>query len=226
MAEGQIFNAIVEFFEEDEWDFHWVKGMPVLSMGFNGKNGKWLCYAQAREDQQQFVFYSVCPINVPGNRRQSVAEFITRANYGMIIGNFEMDFNDGEVRYKTSIDVEGDSLRPPLIKQMVYANVIIMDRYLPGIMAVIYGNRSPEEEIFQVEGFVDSAMLDGDVEDDDEGLDDLDDFEEDDFDIDDDDIEDIDDLDDLDALEGYDDDDEVDDLDDDIQDHSNGAVTG
>jgi hypothetical protein len=28
----------------------------------------------------------------------------------MIIGNFEMDFEDGEIRYKTSIDVEDDSL--------------------------------------------------------------------------------------------------------------------
>lgn len=208
MAEGQIFNAIVEFFEEDEWDFHWVKGMPVLSMGFNGKNGKWLCYAQAREDQQQFVFYSVCPINVPDNRRHAVAEFITRANYGMIIGNFEMDFNDGEVRYKTSIDVEGDQLRPQLIRQMVYANVIIMDRYLPGVLAVIYGNRSPAEEIFQVEG-VDAMMEDEDEDAFDDDFDDDEDELYDDFNVDD-----------------FDDEDEDDDFDDDLHDLNNGAVTG
>ena len=93
MSEGQIFNAIVEFFEEDEWDFHWMEGLPILNMNFTGKNGRWVCYAQAREDQEQFVFYSVCPINVPENRRSKIAEFITRANYGMIIGNFELDYS-------------------------------------------------------------------------------------------------------------------------------------
>lgn len=162
MTGGQIFNVIVEFFEEDEWDFQWMEGLPVLKMDFTGKNGKLKCYAQAREDQEQFVFYSVCPITVPENKRQLVAEFITRANYGMIIGNFEMDFNDGEVRYKTSIDVEGDTLRPQLIKQMVYANVIIMDRYLPGILGVSFGSSSALDEIEKIEGLDDEQDLDDD----------------------------------------------------------------
>jgi hypothetical protein len=186
MSEGQIFNILVEFFEEDNWDFHWLEGMPILSMGFTGKNGKWTCYAQAREEQEQFVFYSVCPINVPEERRQKAAEFITRANYGMIIGNFELDFNDGEVRYKTSIDVEGSILSPPLIKQMVYSNVIIMDRYLPGVMRVIYGDGTPLEEIGRIEGSALSApppafdQDDIDLDEDDFIDDDDDDFDEDD----------------------------------------------
>ncbi|MCU0512846.1 MAG: YbjN domain-containing protein [Anaerolineae bacterium] len=151
MSEQQIFDAVVEFFEADDWKFQWLEGMTVLSMGFAGKNGKWVCYAQAREPQQQFVFYSVLPVNVPEAKRPALAEFITRANYGMIIGNFEMDFEDGEIRYKTSIDVEGTSLGPQLIRQMVYANVLITDRYLSGIMAVIYGGKDPAAAVSEIE---------------------------------------------------------------------------
>jgi hypothetical protein len=156
MSQQQIFNSLVEFFEDDDWHFQWMEGTPVLSMGFAGKNGKWVCYAQAREQQQQFVFYSVIPVNVPDERRTFVAEFITRANYGMIIGNFEMDYDDGEVRYKTSIDVEGAALTPPLIRQMVYANVLITDRYLPGMMSVIYGGKTALEAIDEIEDDEDS----------------------------------------------------------------------
>ncbi len=165
MGEQQIFNSLIEFFEEDEWDFQWVEGMSVLSMGFSGKNGKWVCYAQAREKQQQFVFYSVLPVNVPDNKRSAIAEFITRANYGMVVGNFEMDFEDGEIRYKTSIDVEGAALLPPLIRQMVYANVIITDRYLPGLMSVIYGGKTPETAIASIEEETE-LLLDSDDDDD------------------------------------------------------------
>ncbi|NWF67542.1 MAG: YbjN domain-containing protein [Chloroflexi bacterium] len=154
---GSIFNAMIEFFEEDDWEFSWVDDASVLSMGFSGKNGKWMCYAQAREEQQQFVFYTVCPMNTPENKRAALAEFITRANYGMIIGNFEMDWDDGEVRYKTSIDVEGATLSSPLIKQLVYSNVLIMDRYLPGLMAVMFGNAAPRDEINRIEGGYKSA---------------------------------------------------------------------
>jgi hypothetical protein len=144
MAEQQIFNAMVEFFEEEDWDFDWMDGMSVLRMGFSGENGRWLCYAQAREAQQQFVFYSVMSVTAPPEKRPAIAEYITRANYGMVIGNFEMDYSDGEIRYKTSVDVEGTTINPALIQQCVYANVIISDRYLPGIMRVIYGDIAPQ----------------------------------------------------------------------------------
>jgi hypothetical protein len=58
-----------------------------------------------------------------------------------------MDFADGEIRYKTSIDVEGSHLDSALIGQLVYANVQVMNTYLPCIMAVIDGNVSPVEKI-------------------------------------------------------------------------------
>ncbi|MGB1286123.1 MAG: YbjN domain-containing protein [Aggregatilineales bacterium] len=151
MTDDTIFESIEGFFIEDEWEFHRMEESPVLSMGFSGKNGKWNCYAQAREAQRQFVFYSVMPINAPEDKRNDVAEFVTRSNYGMIIGNFELDYRDGEVRYKTSIDVEGTILEPALIRQLVYANVIITDRYLPGLMSVIYGGKDPMTAVEQIE---------------------------------------------------------------------------
>jgi len=142
---------MIDFFEDDDWNFQRMDDAPVLSMEFSGKNGRWVCFAQAREEQHQFVFYSILPINVPDNQIGAVAEFITRVNYGMIIGNYELDYGDGEVRYKTSIDVEGDALSFSLLKQIVYANVVIMDRYLGGLMRVMYGDAMPAEEVERIE---------------------------------------------------------------------------
>jgi hypothetical protein len=150
-TDRQFFEEIVNFFEEDGWPFVQIEGEPLLQMVFQGENGKWTCYATARDDQEQFVFYSVCPVNTPDSKRLAVAEFLTRANSGMIIGNFEMGFEDGEIRYKTSIDVEDDSLSCALIKRLVYANVMMMDAYLPGIMSVIYGDVTPLDAIAQIE---------------------------------------------------------------------------
>ncbi len=69
----------------------------------------------------------------------------------MTISNFELDFNDGEIRYKTSIDVEGDRLTSALIQRLVYTNVAMMDEYLPGIKAIIETGISPEEAIRAIE---------------------------------------------------------------------------
>jgi hypothetical protein len=162
MTRGRIYEAVKRFFEEDDWKFYEMADAPVLMMTFSGKNGRWTCYAQARETQEQFVFYSVCPINAPPDKLNQVVEFITRANYGMIIGNFELDYNDGEIRYKTSIDVEGADFPPILVKQMVYANVVVLDRYLAGIMRVIYADGNPADEIAKIESLPQGISLDGD----------------------------------------------------------------
>ncbi|HLO86700.1 MAG TPA: YbjN domain-containing protein [Nostocaceae cyanobacterium] len=151
-ANLRIFEEVVNFLRIDNWPFVQIPEQPILQTTFQGDNGQWSCFARVRVEQQQFVFYSICPVNAPENKRLVIAEFLTRANSAIVIGNFELDFNDGEIRYKTSIDVEGDRITSALIKQLIYANVSIMDEYLPGIMAVIYGNLSPQEAIAQIEG--------------------------------------------------------------------------
>jgi hypothetical protein len=146
-----IFQAIINFFTQDDWSFTRIQGETELRLGFQGDNGIWNCYAEARETHEQFIFYSICPVVAPENKRSAVAEFITRANYSMIIGNFEMDFDDGEIRYKTSIDIDGDELTQDIIKRLVYANVTMMDEYLPGIINVIEKDVSPVDAIGSIE---------------------------------------------------------------------------
>ncbi len=150
-SEDKIFNTIVNFFQHENWEFQENLERQSLSLGFQGKNGKYECCAVAREEQQQMIFYSVIPLKVPENKLIAIAEFITRANYGIIIGNFELDFADGEMRYKTSIDVDGNGLNFDLIQNLVYANVTMMDEYLPGIIAVIETDVSPEDAVHSIE---------------------------------------------------------------------------
>ena len=149
---GKLLRTAITFFQTDGWSLSHIEEQTAIQTAFQGDNGQWNCYAQAREEQEQFVFYSVFPAAAPEDRRLAVAEFLTRANYGLVIGNFEMDFTDGEIRYKTGVDIEGDRLSPALVRQLVYANVLTMDRYLPGIMSVLYGDVSPAEAIAQIEG--------------------------------------------------------------------------
>jgi len=152
---GDLLDVAISFFKEDNWSFTQLQDQPILKLSFQGASGQWSCYAQAREEQAQFLFYSMCPVKAVEDRRTAVAEFLTRANYGLFIGNFELDFSDGEIRYKTSIDVEGSQLSPALVKPLVYANVLMMDRYLPGIMSVIYGSTPPAEAVAKAEGTAD-----------------------------------------------------------------------
>lgn len=176
---GKIYDAMANFFKKDDWPATQVEGQTAMSMNFQGQNGRWGCLGRVDEDKQLVLFYSYCPIKAPEDKRPILADFLTRANYGLYVGNFELDYNDGEIRYKTSIDVEGNKsieeeapadstpangaksteavtsepveLSFALMKRLVYNNVGVMDKYMPGIMAVVYGGASPTEAIAKVE---------------------------------------------------------------------------
>ncbi|GAP07303.1 putative bacterial sensory transduction regulator [Anaerolinea thermolimosa] len=150
---GRITETAENFFLEDGWPVIRTDNPLVLRTSFEGKNGLFSCIAQAREEQEQFVFYSIFPVSTPMDKLNQVVEFITRANYGLIIGNFEVDLTDGEIRFKTSVDLEGGAeAMLPLIRNVIYANVLIMDRYFSGLLRVMYGGISPEEAVQEIEG--------------------------------------------------------------------------
>lgn len=148
----QAFITLGTFLEEDGWYPQQIEGRPIYRMGFEGRNGRYACFAQIRMDLEQFLFYVMVPTKVPEALRPAVAEFLTRANYGLRIGNFEMDYADGEVRYKSSLDFEGALLTPALIRNAIYPAVQTLDRYMPGLMAVIYGGQTPEDAVRAIEG--------------------------------------------------------------------------
>lgn len=146
---GKILEAVTRFFEEDQWNYERHPDRPVLRLPFQGRNGNWNCFAQERNDQ--ILFYSVAFVKAPPERYGEVTEFITRANYGMTLGNFELDYSDGEVRYKTCMDVGDGELTDALIRPLVYVNCLTMDRYIPGLEAVILAEGSPELEVIRCE---------------------------------------------------------------------------
>lgn len=148
---SSILDELIDFFEQDDWLFDIIDDPPGIRTTFFRKSDRWSCEAYVREERGQCVFYSIFPVHVPAEKLDSVAEFITRANFGMIIGNFELNYEDGQIRYKTSIDVKGDRISYPLIRQMVYANCSTMGNYLSGLMAVIYTDMPPAEAIARIE---------------------------------------------------------------------------
>lgn len=146
------FSVLGQFLEEDGWYPQAVEDRPIYRMYFSGIHSELRCFAQVNEELSVFLFYAVCPTNVPEERRIAASEYITRANYGLRIGNFEMDFADGEFRFKSSFDFEGEPLSTVLLRNAIYPAVQTMDRYLPGMMKVIYGNKSPADIIAEIEG--------------------------------------------------------------------------
>lgn len=144
-------DQVIEFFQREEWEFSVTKNPSILRVACEGASDKWFCYAKVEEVEQRFAFYSVCPHQASPENLGAIAEYTSRANYGMTIGNFELDFADGEIRYKTSIDFQDNQPNYGSIAQLVYTNISMMDRYLPGIAAIIEQDIQPSKAIQAIE---------------------------------------------------------------------------
>lgn len=114
-------------------------GEDVWSFEAGGGAGTWTCFVWVREPEAQLVVHSVAPFAVPEAQRVAVALYLTRANFGLVVGNFELDLDDGEVRFKTSVDLEGTEVGQALFRHLIGANLRATDTYLGGVVEVMEG---------------------------------------------------------------------------------------
>lgn len=135
-AAGPLMRIAAAYFEQERWPFHLAEDGAALLTSFVGEHGHWTCIARANEADEVFLFYSLCPVEVPPARHDAVARRLLTANRDLTLGSFDLDYDDGSIRFRTSLDVEGDRLSVPLVRQLVQANVAMMDHHLPEIRAL------------------------------------------------------------------------------------------
>lgn len=148
---GRVFDSVIAFLHEDDWRYEEIPGEMAIRFSFSGKNARYECFGQANEDHEIFVFYTIIPIRVSDEQRNAAAELVARINYGLNIGNFELDMNDGEIRYKTSIDVEGGELTTRMVETLIAVNISTTDRYFSAFTDVLYAGVAAVEAVGRIE---------------------------------------------------------------------------
>lgn len=148
---GRVYDAVLAFLREDNWRYEDIPAENGVRFGFTGRNARFQCYGRVNEEHEIFVFYTVLPILAPESQRMQIAELVARINYGLNIGNFEIDLDDGEIRYKTSVDVEGGELPPRMVETLLSVNISTADRYFPAFADVLYADATALEAVAKVE---------------------------------------------------------------------------
>jgi len=122
-----------------------------LRLPVQGKNAEWTCLIRVFEKTERVLVYSIFPTQVADAQRPQLALMLTQINYGLILGNFEFDLSDGEIRYKTSIDVEGMTLNSTILRNLLYGNFFSVDLYYHALMQAINGSDDLQRLIHQAE---------------------------------------------------------------------------
>lgn len=137
------FEKIVEFLESEEVRFEAVPEESMVRFNFAGQSGSWFVLGSSFPEANRVIFLSILPSLVPAERRAAVGEFINRINFGLVVGNLEIDMDGGEVRFRTSMDLDDVEVSVEMIRNLLYANVYMTDAHVPVINKVAFGDLDP-----------------------------------------------------------------------------------
>lgn len=141
-----------EVLEERGWEYEELDDDTALGWPMAGPDASWSSFAVAREDERRFAIYSVLDVRVPAELRAEAAELVARANWGLPVGAWELDMDDGTLRCKTSVDVGGDRLSLELARRLVERNLAVVDACAAAFGGFAARRLSAREAITAVEG--------------------------------------------------------------------------
>lgn len=144
-------RVIEGFFADEDWTYEYEEEKMVFRTGVNLDNKLKSTRIFIRVAEQGVSVLSTINMKADKECLQQVAEYLTRANYGLRDGNFELDFSDGEIRYKVFHSSIDGVPSKELIKNAVYIGLWMLERYGNGLLSVMFGMQTPAEAIEESE---------------------------------------------------------------------------
>lgn len=145
-----IKNAVENFLKEDDWNYEMVDdGVFRTGVKLECKLKSARIYILVYD--ADFTVTAIIPIGTDEKSMPAMAEFIARVNFGLRIGQFVMNFDDGKVYYRSSMYCGDVPPAKEQIKHLLYVTVAMMDRYGDALAKVIYGFTNPREAVTEAE---------------------------------------------------------------------------
>ena len=101
------------------------------------------------DDREIVQILSPLPCMMPEDKRIDAAVAVSVANYGLIIGSFDFDMNDGEIRFRVSMDFEGLEMNDTAVKNLLSPVFVITDQYNDRFFMLAKGMMTLEQFIEQ-----------------------------------------------------------------------------
>ena len=132
-------KTIEAYLKEKDWTFEYdrIHGVFSVEAELECKLGAALVVYQAKEDG--FLCYTTIGENAAPEIRAAVGEYLHRANYGLPNGNFEFDYDDGSIHYKTYFDCPSGVPTQKQLDDSMAIGLTLFDHYGDGLYELLRG---------------------------------------------------------------------------------------
>ena len=149
-----MIEMLKNYLDEKEWKYEYKEEEQAILTGVKLESNLQSIKFLIRFRENGFLTVAVPPLGAKEEYRPAIAEYITRANYGMTNGNFELDYNDGEIRFKIYTNYKGlDEISEDIVEDSFVIPIVMYERYGNGLAALMMGFSDPEIEIAKAENW-------------------------------------------------------------------------
>lgn len=148
-----IVDFLKQYFEDKEWPYNYYQPKirdsqksHYLSLRMRNKQLDCGYLFRVQERNKLLAVYGILPFLIPESHQSAAMLLITQINYDMMIGNLEMDVDDGEIRYKNAIDIEAVGLDDDILEHLLQS-IIAMTTVAYEIFSDLVNNQDPAEEL-------------------------------------------------------------------------------
>ncbi|MCI8399164.1 MAG: YbjN domain-containing protein [Oscillibacter sp.] len=148
----QIANLVMSCLDNQElnYDFNQEDGIIRFSISNAGKL-KNIRFIIGIWDSDYVVFASI-DLNADKDVQAEMCDFMTRVNYAIKFGNFEMDHRDGEIRFRVAVDCDDCTPSEEVIKNSLYIPLMMYRDYGDALLSVLFGMKTGAEAFEDARG--------------------------------------------------------------------------
>ena len=152
-SDTPIVDCLKQYFNDKQW--HYTHYRPKtndsqkshnLSLRMRHKQINCGYLFRVQEKNKLLAIYGILPFLIPETHQSAAMLLITQINYDMLVGNLEMDVNDGEIRYKNAIDVEAVGIDNEIIEHLLQS-VVAMTTVANELFGNLVNNQDPAENM-------------------------------------------------------------------------------
>ena len=150
----EIQEAVEKYFKQEKakYDPFDKRGVAHATYSVETKFGHVEIFFHAYNDM--LILHFIIPLKAGEEERAKVGEYLLRANYGLKIGCFDFDFEDGEISYRVPIYCGVDEFAPPNHEQIDAAltiGLMMVDKYGDNLVKVMFGLAEPVDAVAAAE---------------------------------------------------------------------------
>lgn len=138
-------DTVLRHLNERDIPFDTSDGNDEVRFTIKGMSSDYTVYAEI--DEPLLKVFTYPGIYVPAGARPQVAEVLCRVNWWLKAGEFEMDIDDGRVRFYAYALLADNDLSDEAIEYVLARAFGLLDEYVPAILSCIYGNIEPAEAV-------------------------------------------------------------------------------